>query len=262
MKIIDFHTHIYPDDIARKATDSICNFYGLHTDLVGTVNLLLSEGKAAGIERFVLLPVAIRPSLVHSVNDFTSHQVLQHREFIGFGTLHAAMAHPLDELERFMVLGLKGLKLHPDTQGFNADDERLFPVYDALQERYPVIIHCGDRKLDSSHPERIKRILKLFPRLTVIAAHFGGWSMFEQARKILRSERCYFDMSSCSGLMSREQLCEYIRAYGAHRVLFGTDFPLWNPSQEVKTLLNLPLTDDELEHVAYKNAEQLLNMYI
>ena len=29
MKIIDIHTHIYPDDIAQKATDSIRDYYGI-----------------------------------------------------------------------------------------------------------------------------------------------------------------------------------------------------------------------------------------
>ena len=63
MEFIDIHTHIYPDDIARKATKSVQEFYGIggEGDMDGTVGLLLRRGKAAGISRFLILPVAIRP---------------------------------------------------------------------------------------------------------------------------------------------------------------------------------------------------------
>ncbi len=258
--IIDFHTHIYPDAIAQKATDSICEFYGLSTDLSGTAESLLREGRSAGIDKFVLLPVAVRPSLVHSVNDFTSHAVADHSEFIGFGTLHAEMSDPLAELERFSVLGLKGLKFHPDTQGFDADDPRLFPVYDAISGKYPVLIHCGDITLKNSSPDKIKRIIREFPKLTVIAAHLGGWSCFSEAVETLSGERCFVDMSSCCPPLDEKTLVSYIRRYGAERVLFGTDFPLWDPKTQVEIFSRLPLTDDEKDLIAYKNAVNILSV--
>ena len=80
MKIIDFHTHVYPDHIAHKATRSICDFYGLDTDQTGMVDTLLSRGHAAGIDRFVLLGVAVRPDGVRAVNEFIVKQTREHPE--------------------------------------------------------------------------------------------------------------------------------------------------------------------------------------
>ena len=96
MKIIDIHTHIYPDEIARKATDSVRDFYGVGDGLMdGTVKQLLGRGKEAGTEQFVILPVAIRPDRVQHINDFVQQKANEHSCFIPFGTVHAAMENTI-----------------------------------------------------------------------------------------------------------------------------------------------------------------------
>jgi len=258
MRIIDFHTHIYPDPLARKGSRSICEFYDLQSDLDGSAQALLTEGKKVGIEAFVLLPVSIKPEHVRSINRFTAEEVKNHKEFIGFGTIHPAMEHLTDELAEIETLGLKGVKIHPDTQRFPMDDERMYPVYDALQGRMPILIHCGDPRYDYSHPQRLKKILREFPRLTVIAAHLGGWSVFDTAFACLKDENCFVDISSSMMFLSKEQMEYYIAGYGADRVLFGSDFPLWSPAQEVESFLKLNLTQEEREKIAYRNALRIL----
>ena len=92
MKIIDIHTHIYPDDIAQKATNSVQQFYGIGSGTMdGTVKMLLEQGQEAGIDRFVILPVAIRPDRVQGINDYIQQQAKEHDCFIPFGTVHAAI---------------------------------------------------------------------------------------------------------------------------------------------------------------------------
>ena len=51
-----------------------------------------------------------------------------------------------------------------------------------------------------------------------------------------------------------------IRRYSRERVLFGTDFPMWNPAEEMERFLSLNLTDDEKEKILRKNAEDLLRL--
>ena len=71
MRIIDIHTHIYPNAIARKAAASIREFYQLGTaELDGTADTLLKKGDEAGIDRFIVLPVAVRPDKARHINDF------------------------------------------------------------------------------------------------------------------------------------------------------------------------------------------------
>ena len=166
MKIIDIHTHIYPDAIARKATDSIRDFYQLEGGgMDGSVQMLRARGAEAGISTYVVLPVSNSPRRVRHINEFLLEQSKKHEDFIGFGTLHAGMEGLMEETEWILQNGLRGIKMHPDSQQFNIDDERLFPVYEHLQDRIPVMLHMGDLRYNFSHPVRLKRVLELFPRL-------------------------------------------------------------------------------------------------
>ena len=81
MKLFDIHTHVYPDNIAQKATDSVKQFYKIGgAGMSGTVDMLLDRGKQAGIDRFLILPVAIRPDRAQGINDFILQQTQLHPE--------------------------------------------------------------------------------------------------------------------------------------------------------------------------------------
>ena len=228
MKIIDFHTHIYPNRIAEKASQATGNFYGIKPSFNGTSEELLSVGRKAGISRFVLLPVATKSDNVRHINKFICDEVATHDKFYGFGTLHADCDNLFDETDFIIKSGMRGIKLHPDTQGFNTDDKRLFEIFDYIQGKIPLLIHCGDKRFDFSHPRRLK------------------------------NEDCYLDISSTMMFLPQEQVEHYIHSYGADRILFGTDYPLWNPVKEVASFKTLHLTYGEYEKIAYKNALEIL----
>lgn len=261
MKLIDIHTHIYPPAIARKAAASIREFYQLGTDeMDGTADTLLERGTQAGIDRFVILPVAMRPERTRHINDFILEQVAIQPRFLGFGTVHAAMENITGEVEYILEKGLRGLKMHPDSQAFAIDDPRLFPAYEAVQEKIPVILHMGDVRFDYSHPRRLRHVLELFPKLQVIAAHFGGYGMYETAFDLLHDKDCVFDVSSSMMFMEDGVAEKYIRAFGAERMAFGTDYPLWDPIKETKRFLELKLTDDEFDQIGHKTVERILKL--
>lgn len=261
MKLIDIHTHIYPPAIARKAAASIREFYQLGTDeMDGTADTLLARGTEAGIDRFVVLPVAMRPERTRHINDFIIEQVARQPRFLGFGTIHAGMENITDEVEYIMAQGLLGLKMHPDSQVFAIDDPRLFPAYEMIQGKLPVILHMGDVRYDYSHPARLRHVLELFPNLRVIAAHFGGYGMYETAYEHLHDKDCIFDVSSSMMFMEPGIAEKFINIYGAERMAFGTDYPLWDPIPETKRFLELKLTDEQFEQIGHKTAERILNL--
>jgi predicted TIM-barrel fold metal-dependent hydrolase len=260
MKVIDFHTHVYPEKIAAKATKAIADFYNLEGGILGTADMLLKEGEKVGIDKYVILPVAINPLNVRHLNEATLGETKLHKEFIGFGTIHASMDNIMGEIEYIEKTGLRGVKMHPDFQLFSIDDNRLFEMYDYLQDKMPVILHTGDPRYDYSRPDKLKKVLDNFPRLTVIAAHLGGYGVFSEALEILGKTDCYVDISSSRMFMEEEEIYRYIHGYGADRILFGSDFPLWSPKDEFEALLKLKITDEEKEKIAYKNAERLLNL--
>ena len=261
MEFIDFHTHVYPDAIAPKAAESIRQFYSLGEDTMdGTVKMLLEKGSAAGVARYVILPVAMRPDRTRHINDFILEQVAREPRFLGFGTVHAAMDGLMDEVSYIREKGLRGLKMHPDSQVFSIDDERLFPVYEEIQGHLPVIFHMGDHRFDYSHPIRLRRVLDLFPSLQVIAAHFGGYELYAQAYDLLKDTDCFFDVSSSLMFMGEGVAEGYINAYGAERFVYGSDYPMWDPVQEVTYFLQMDLTDAQKEQIAHKTAERILKL--
>lgn len=261
MKIIDIHTHIYPDEIALKATKSVRDFYQIGEESMdGTEKMLMEQGRAAGISQFVILPVAIRPDRARGINDFIVQRLKQNDALIGFGTVHAAMEDMDAEVQRIMDLGLKGIKMHPDSQRFSIDDLRLFPMYEAVQGKLPVMLHMGDHRYDYSHPVKLRRILDLFPGLQVIAAHFGGYSMYETACELLRDTDCVFDVSSSLMFLPEGEAERYIGIYGAERMAFGTDYPMWDPVKETDRFFRLKLTPEQQEQIANKTAKRVLGI--
>ena len=258
MQVLDFHAHIYPETISEKAVHSVSEFYGIDVGQEGTPAALAEVGKQAGIDRFVVHSVAVTPKQVQSINNFIAEECEKHPEFFGFGTLHADMEDPRGEIERIEALGLRGIKIHPDTQQFNMDDPKMMAIYEMLEGRLPVLIHCGDYRYDYSHPRRLAKVLDQFPNLTVIGAHFGGWSIFDLAVEYLEQRRCYLDISSSMMFLGLRRTAELIRIYGADRILFGTDFPMWSPKTELEQVLQPGLSQEELERILYRNGMEIL----
>ncbi len=259
MQIIDFHAHIYPQKIAQKAVKAVGEFYTIKMDTEGTPESLLRECKKAGVGRCLVQSVATSPAQVEKINDFIAQECAKHPEFIGFGTMHADFENPEREIDRMVSMGLAGVKVHPDTQKFNMDDPKMMRIYEMLSGRLPVLIHCGDYRFDYSHPRRLQNVVDTFPKLTVIGAHFGGWSLWDLAMEYLLDRNCYLDCSSSLMYLGTVRSKEIIRAYGAQRILFGTDFPMWTQSDELKRFDALKLTEKENELILSENAMRILN---
>lgn len=255
MRAIDCHCHIYPEKIAKKAVDSVGEFYGIHMDLEdGTADTLLASAAGTPIEKHFVYSVATKPEQVESINDFIAAECEAHPEFIGFMTLHQDYPDPEREIERAREMGLVGVKLHPDTQRVDMDDPRLMDVYEIIEGKMPIVIHCGDYRYDYSHPKRLKRVLAAFPELTVNAAHFGGWSIFDYALELLQDENCFVDTSSAQELLGPRRTKELCELFGTDRVMFGSDFPMWKPASEYDMFTALDFSDDELDKMLYRNA--------
>ena len=260
MHFFDFHTHVFPDKIAQKATENICAFYDVQNGFAGTPQTLLQLGKQAGVTSFLLLPVAMKASQVRHINRFAAEETALHPEFVSFGALHPQVEDLQGEIDYLTQSGLRGVKVHPNMIRVAIDDPSMLPIYEAIEGKLPIMLHTGDPRMDFSHPARLRHVMHMFPRLQVFAAHLGGWSVYDEALEALGDTNCMVDMSSSMSFLQPEEIVRYIRAFGTDRVLFGTDFPIWDPRVETERFLRLPLTDDEKEIIAYRNAERVLGI--
>ena len=261
-RIIDAHCHIYPDKIAEKASLGTGNFYGIKMAYDGKISTLDSVAAKAGIDRCLIHSVATTPKQVASINAFIAEEVrLGKGRFIGFGTLHPDSEDIKSDVEHLIELGLKGVKMHPDIQGIAADDPRCMKIYDEISGRLPLLIHSGDSRYQMSNPEQIGRVMDLYPEMTIIAAHFGGYTVWDRAVECYAGRtNVYVDTCSSFCKLSDDEVKKYIKAYGADKVLFGTDYPMWDASEELDRLFSLGLEDREYEMILSENLERLLGI--
>ena len=224
----DIHTHAFHPKIAHKAVDHLNTVYHLDCRGDGTIEHLLEREKAAGIDRCIVLCAATAPAQVIPANNYAMKLQREHEEVIGFGTLHPAYVDWEDELERMKAGGLRGIKLHPDFQGF------AFMLAD---------------------------LMRSFPRLRVIGAHFGGYQMWDYSLEALGDfENLWIDTSSTTPYVTPSLLQRLLARHSPDRLLFGTDWPLYDPAHELERLRTMSgLSEDAIERIL-SNAGRLLGI--
>lgn len=262
MDIIDFHTHVFPDDIAPRAIEKVrSNSSAPKNHTNGTVSGLLDSMKKNSIIRSVLLSIATKPSQVHTINETCSSLKSDH--LVPFGTLHPMMDNIEDEIRFLKDNNIKGIKLHPEYQDFFINDPKHLPMYEQLSaENIMILFHAGKDPgpftCDHALPPAIKKISKIFPDLTIIAAHLGGWNVWNDVEEHLCGLPIYFDTSALYEIIDPQQFIRIVRKHGTEKILFGTDSPWFDQGKTVQWLLELPLTDSEKENILSLNALNLL----
>jgi predicted TIM-barrel fold metal-dependent hydrolase len=259
-EIIDAHCHIYPDKIAVKASRATDRFYDVHGFGDGTVGMLKREGKKAGIDRYVVQSVATTPKQVSSINRFIAETAANAGGAVtGLGTLHPDSEDLEHDVEEILSLGLHGVKLHPDIQGFKIDDFRCLKIYELCEKAHlPILMHTGDSRYDNSNPNRLLPVLEIYTDLIVIGAHFGGWSIWEEASKKLHSvPNLYVDCSSSFAWIDDKTAREIIERYGTDRVMFGTDYPMWEPAEELRRFFSLGFGEEDCSKILSENAKRI-----
>ena len=262
MHIIDVHSHIYPEKIADKASHSIADFYRIDARTEGTSAVLLEEGRAAGIDVYVVNSVATNVRQVRRINEFLLSEVRAHPEFRGLIALHPDMDEGAirDEIEWGILNGFKGIKLHPDFQHFYLDEDRAKKIYRAASGKLPILFHTGDSRFNFSSPGRMAKVAEEFPDLICIAAHFGGWSEWNQVGVYKGLGNVYVDTSSTLAFISPDEAKRYIDYFGAEWFLFGVDFPMWNASEELERFMKVDISLEEREMILWKNASALIGI--
>jgi hypothetical protein len=266
MRIIDFHTHIFPDHLAARAMKRLSETSGnmpYYHD--GTLAGLKASMRQSGVSQSVLLPVATKPEQVAVINKSCAD--LFSDETIPFGTLFPGDPGFEGEIDRMKNLGVKGIKLHPEYQSFYVDDRKYFPMYEALQAAAMIVVfHAGSdpgpfEKTDHATPAALARVKQNFPRLRMVAAHMGGWKMWNEAEALLRDTGMYFDTAAIKGDMRDEaQFVRMARVFGTDRIVFATDSPWYEQLDVVRWIDGLPFTDEGKEKIFFRNAELLLGL--
>jgi predicted TIM-barrel fold metal-dependent hydrolase len=261
MRIIDVHTHIWPDALAEHAVSSVGSQGHISPFYDGTVAGLKAAMDRAGIDVSVVLPVATKPGQVRSINDWAAG-LLGGDRIVPFGAMHPDFEDPASELARLRELGIRGLKMHPEYQTFEPCEERMIPIYKAaIANDLTLFFHAGGDVAFTSvrgTPEAFVQLLDTWPDLHAVLAHMGGFRQWNAVTGRLAGRDVLFDTAYTLGHLPDEEFVALVREHGVERVMFGSDGPWTDAVEQLAHLRRLPFSEAELAALLGGNAERFL----
>ena len=281
--IIDIHAHTFPDRIAADVISKLGQAGHVLPFSDATNGSLQTLMCAQGIDYSVVLPVATSVRQVEKLND-ASAKLNENEAFPGilsFGCMHPDYEGYREELSRVKSLGLGGIKLHPVYQGVDLDDIRYLRIISRAAELGLIVLtHAG---LDVGFPGEVRctprmsrHVVDEIGDFPFVLAHMGGWRSWEEVPEYLADTKVYLDTSFSTGRMTprpdgywkeedRDMLdaagfLKLVQAFGADRILFGTDSPWGNQSEILGFMEKLPLPEADKKKILGENAVKLLKL--
>ena len=265
--IIDAHTHIYPDLVAKKAIRTvISNLKGrLSAYTEGTYDSLMNSMDAAGIDISIVLPVATSPGQGNGILQWIKELAPSPR-MIFFGSVHPEDPDYAHCIRRMKEFGLQGIKFHPGYQGFAVDSKAAYAVYEeAVKHDLVMYFHSGyDPSLpgcDYTSIERFAAFLKDFKGYKIILAHGGGYDEWGKVMDLLGDKQCYFDVAFVLESMERSKDAKELYRQNEDYFLFGTDSPWCEQKKYVELIRDsTALTREQKEKLFCKNVQKLVRL--
>lgn len=261
--LIDFHTHAFEDALAAKAIPFLEEEGNCKAATDGRAASLIASMDRAGIDRAVVCPIATKPSHFAGIRRWAREVRAARPRLEMFLSIHPDDPDALAHADETADDGFKGLKFHPYYQQFVIDDPRLFPLYERIAARgLLAVFHTG---YDMAYPPerianplRVRHVIDALPDFKFIATHLGGWRDWEESRRVLIGQPIYIETSFCLHEMPAETARDMILAHPADRILFGTDSPWADQSEELARWRALGLPEDRVAAALGGNAARLL----
>ncbi|MDD5686613.1 MAG: amidohydrolase family protein [Elusimicrobia bacterium] len=262
--IIDFHTHAFPDNIAAGALEKIAYSAKIKPSFDGTVSGLLKSMDDSGIEKSVILNIATKPEQVENIIKWCVK--IKSNRIIPFASIHPENKGFKDLLKRIKGEQLLGVKLHPMYQNFSIDSDKMFFIYEEIaRNNLILILHTG---FDIAFGEDkraaiglLKKVIKRFPELRIVASHTGGWRMWDEVLKELTGLNIWFETSmTLKYIKDKKVFLDILIKHSADRIMFGTDTPWSNQKEEVEMLKNLEISPDLKNKIFFQNAQKFLTL--
>lgn len=248
---LDVHTHAFHPRIASRILQQLETHYGIRPVGQGVAEDLLPRARRAGLDGVVVHCAATSAAQVAPANAFAVELQRRFPEVVAFGSVHPDHPEWERQLHGLRAAGIRGVKLHPEFQGFRLDDPRLPPIIEAAQDDFVFMCHIGDRLPPAENPScpyKLAALLDAFPRARFIAAHLGGYLHWKHALEALVGRDVWMDTSSCLPFIDDATLRAIFARHDRARILFGSDYPLFDPADECRRLQRrLSLSDGEMD---------------
>ena len=263
--IIDAHAHIRLGD--DDGIDGVTPPHPLGTEVLRKVD------QSAGVRISALIVIARKgqPDKTRAQND----AVMAAAAASGGRFYPVVSVHPADgqaalvELERVAKLGAKEVKLHPNTQNFDVADAEVGAVVEKCGALGLAVLFDSYKPWDASEMGKLLLVAVQHPQTKLVLAHMGFTHFreavaFELVRRLHMADNVWFDISAIAntyaGSPVQAELVWTIRKVGTDRVLFGTDWPVYTPSETISAVRQLGLTKAEEKLIFHDNAARLFGL--
>lgn len=272
--IIDFHTHIFPPEIAEhrerflEGEPAFALLYEPPSSRMAGADALVDVMDECGVDMSVVFGFPWKRSdTFKRHNDYIIESVGRFPDrLIGFGCFDIMSPEAPSEAERCIDSGLSGigeLALYEggiDERGLDA----LAPVMEiCLNRNLPVLIHTNEPvgheypgKTPVS-PDQIYRLIKRFPDNRIVLAHWGGGIfLYSLMKKEVRQamKNVWFDTAASPYLYEPAIYRIASETIGAEKILFGSDYPLITPSRYFREMDGAGIGLDEKDKICGRNA--------
>jgi predicted TIM-barrel fold metal-dependent hydrolase len=189
-------------------------------------------------------------------NEYVADLARKHaNRFVAFCTVNPWYGQgALEEIERAINAGAKGLKLHPAYQGFQLTDPIVFPVIEkAVGLGLPIYVPTGTPV--NSLPLQLKYVADEYPEGVFIQGHFGSTDFWiDSIPSVINSPNIFVD----TAYNTPSAIEAAIKAVGSERVIFSSDAPYLSLESEVEKLHSLHLPQEERKKIGYDNMNWIL----
>lgn len=269
-KIIDFHVHLFPDELFN----AIWNFFNREYGRPIVHQLYAKECidylRARGVETIVYSNYAHKEGVAGMLNDWNIRLLDSTDDVYCFAAFHPGDEDALGMAERVMSHPkVLGFKLHFLVQKFYPHDERLYPLYETVMEQGGrLLLHVGTGPIGNEYVgiAHLRKVLKRYPGLHLNIAHMGAFEFQDTFDLLEEYPGVCLDTSYCflpdSFRMFRMENSVLERLKG--RLLYGSDFPnlFHNRSEELNAILEKDLPQDFYDCVFRKNPQEILDRHI
>ena len=268
--IIDFHTHVFPDKIAKRTIEYLSQKGGIPPFSSATLDGLRNELKLSGVDTAITLPVVTNPAQFESINRFAEsineQSYSEGERLISFAGIHPQCEDIEKKMDYIASRGFRGIKIHPDYQETYINDDSYIKILECARANDLIVVtHAG---VDIGYrgmpvkcpPQLAKETIKKVPGVKLVLAHLGGAEMIDEVYDLLCGEDVYFDTAYVMRFTDREAFVRLIKKHGEDKIIFGSDSPWSSIKGDIDILHSFNLPQSTLDKILYKNAKSLLNI--
>lgn len=276
--------YIWQSQIAFSRTDPKMEGLDCHVHIHPQGDELVFDGKrvilaleGAGLQRACLIsqayqteanpacknkpkPCPIDRGWVQKTNDWTVEQAALSPRLISFCSVDINATFASEEIQRCSLKGHRGLKLHTVANGIKLSDKKSWLKVQNLAHvagslNLPVLFHSSFQ--EKTEAVALLKMAEETPKTIFIFGHMLGkhFALLESSPL----PNAYIETSVFPIYLEKQadNIVKAFRGFGIDRVLFGSDWPVFHPSEVLAFLRRYPFTDEELNKILVNNGEKL-----